>query len=695
MSFQLLDQLTGPLSNILPNAKFLAKTVKYGIKADVDIGVTSEFTNAYKRRGALFTNVLSPFGFLKASMIRDPPIYDGINARFFNDYGEIDERAIFETLRLKGIYRTNVIAELAPSIAAANSENHVSILVNMLRLIIIKRSDPADYKFCNDDLFYDDGHLAISYRNFLKREFNEDFKLTFANEIQIDRFSESTVVTDDIFCPNVENLTNREFAIFMNMINAIKCDYPLRIAFSTPRLVNKVTLQPGSKQPTMYDTVSDFTAGELEQVMRKYIFANRIEASFDLAYLIVAVAMFAPLPRAIEANGWLSPVNSVILPKVGSVRGILPDFMSGQPLSKNPQKMLTWMNFKKSSDRISIHAIAACEAFYTGFFELLTASPIGIEDTLSHVGVTSMTTATPYKMFCESVAYRFGKEFDLIWQSNSGVDCFSHLLATEPAAHSILAKVIDFNLDGYEVYTTSLDGSDVVHVVSKELKPALFPVLSMGINDDRYFVNSLEYTTTLYADHATSVLATTDSDQMNKAMSIFRIGGYDAVMIDRLTGLSFRNWAANSNGQVMPMLPPGMKGKSTYIIPFKTLNKRRKCWMDIGEITDKITLTAKIDLKGYVIMLNGKVVSTYLPAYRPINVYPKTMNKEETTLVEMKTSSTTIKYRYAGFTLAASQAEAPPARTQLLSTDTPGSQPIEMLTSEDGAEENFYETGEV
>lgn len=673
--------------NVLPNFNYLAKTVKYGIKADVDIGVTSEFTNAFKRRGALFTNVLSPFGILKSDVVHDPPNFDGINARFFNDYGEIDERAIAETLRLKGTYRPNVVADIAPTIAASNSENHVSVLVNLLRFSVIKRSDPKDYKFTNDDLFYDDGHLAVSYKNFLKREFTEDFEFSFKEEIMIERFSESSVIGDDFFCPNIENLSGREFNIFLTMLGTIKCDYPMRLAFSTPRLVDRLTLPFASKHASYYEVIEDFTANEVDQIMRKYIFANRVEAAFDLAYLIVTQAMFAPLPRAIEANGWVSPVNTIKLPKVGSIRGLLPELTGGQPLSRNPQKVLTWMNYKQAPGRIAIHAIAVCEAFYTGFFEVLTASPNGIEDTLSYVGVSSYVAATPYKMFCESAAYRFGKEFDLIWQTNAGVDCYSHLLATEPAALAITARVVDKRLDGYEVYTTSALGENTVHVVTKEVKPALFPVLSMGINDDRYFTNSLEYSATLFADHSEGVLATTDSDHMNKAMSILRIGGYDAVMTDRLSGLSFRNWAANSNGQVMPMLPPGLKGKSTYVIPFNTIVKRKKHWMEIGNLTESVTMTAKIKLNGYVILTNGKMVSTYMPKYRSIITYPKSMDKEEMVAVEMKTSATAIKYRYAGFLLAASQVEAPPARSQLLSTDILGSQPTETLSEEVGAME--------
>jgi hypothetical protein len=688
MSYQLLDQLTGPLANVLPNFNYLTKTVKYGIKADVDIGVTSEFTNAYKRRGALFTNVLSPFGVFNSEIVRDPPIFDGINARFFNDYGEIDERAIAETLRLKGVYRPNVIAEIAPTIASCNSENHVTVLVNLLRFSLIKRSNPNELSFRNDDLFYEDGHLAVSYKNYLKREFNEDLEFVFKEGIQVERFSESTVVGDDFYCPNIENLSTKEFNILLTLLGSIKCDYPLRLAFSTPKLVDKLTLPFNSKHATHYEIVSDFSAYEVDQIVRKYIFANRVETSFDLAYLIVVTAMYAPLPRAIEANGWVSPVNQIKLPNVGSVRGLMPEMTGGQPLSRSPQKALTWMNYKQSTGRIAIHAIAACEAFYTGFFEVLTASPNGIEDTLTAVGVNSTVTATPYKMFCESAAYRFGKDFDLIWLTNAGVDCYSHLLATEPAALSILAKVTDTELEGYDVYTTNANGEETVHVITKEVKPALFPVLSMGINDDRYFTNSLDYSSTLYVDHSVGVLATTDSDHMNKALSILRIGGYDAVMVDRLTGLSYRNWAANSNGQVMPMLPPKVKGKSTYIIPINTIVKRKRNWMDLGNLTDSVTLNAKINLVGYVIMTNGKMVSTYLPKYQNIKVYPKSMDKEEMVAVEMKTSATSIKYHYSGFMLAASQTEAPPARLQLLSTDILGSQPTEILDTEGGAVED-------
>lgn len=695
MSYQLLDQLTGPLSDILPTTPFLTKTVKYGISADVNIELEANHKHLFDRKGALFTNVLSSFGVLKGELVDDPPNLDGYNSRLLNDYGFIDAKAVSEALKAKGIYRPVDTAFLAPMIANYKNENHTSVLVNLLRFSIILKAKNEKKNFLtkNDELFYDDGHLAVSYRDYLKSEFTEDFDFRFTGEMAVVRFNEDTNFNCDTYCPYVENLSAREFSILCTILRKCECNYPLRIAFSHPQLVREVMLPPGSRLPMYAPNIDNFTAYELDQILMKYVFANRLQANFDLAYLIVVTALFAPLPRAIEANGWLSPVNKISLPKVGSIRGTLSDITEGAPYLTNPQKCLTWENYCKSPNRLYIHGISACESFYAGLFELLTASREGIENTLNTIGITSHTLATPYKVFCEATGFRFGKEFDLIWQTTAGIDCYSHLLTPNPESLDIIATVIDDKLEGYDVYTTKLGGETQVHVITKEVKPAIFPVLSMGVNDDRFYNNALEYTAKLYYDESTDSLGTTESDDINKAMSIFRIGGYDVTMIDLTTNLQFRNWASNANGQVMPIVLPGVKNFGGYRIPVKNINARRRNWMYMPNIIDSITMTAKIRIKGYVIMTNGELISNYMQRYKPITTPPKIIDTEAMILVDMKTSHSAVEYRYKGFQLTAAQKSTSHVRSQLVSSDMIGSRYIGKSTQEDGVDQALETEG--
>nr|UYL95681.1 MAG: capsid protein [Dali Totiv tick virus 1] len=690
MSFILLDQLTGPLADIVANFKGLFRHVKYGIKADVGIGLTAEFTHLYERRGAMFTNMLSPFGFLNASITEDSVNNSGVNVQFLNDNGQVDEMCIQENLKLSGHYRQNVITAIAPMLATLSGENHVSVLINMLRVYQILLSQPSDFEVKPDDLFYDDGHINISYRNYLKKDFGNWKGLEFDGfSIEVQRFSETDRLTNRMYCPNVENMNSREFNIFCTLLCSIECDYPLRIAFSSPALVETVHLPLDSKHGNSFDVVNDMTAKEVMNVLRKYVFANRVANDFDLAYLTVVNAMYAPLPRCAEAHGWLSPIGNINLPKVSSIRGFMRLMTQGSPYEPQPDKLLTWANFLKEPERIHIHAFAATEAFYTGLFEILTANKHGIEDSLMTLGINSVANCTPYRMFCEATSYRFGKSFDINWDTNCGVDCYSHLLATTPIQHEILATVTDNMADGYEVYQVKHKDTKLVSVVSKDVKPALFPVLSMGINDDRYFINKKEYEVTLYHDPINETLSTVSSDDANKAMSIFRIGGYNATLIDRLTNKAMRNWASNSNGQVIPVLPPGLVGVSTYQFPTKYLNQRKNHWMTLPNIVEKLTMNVKIEVKGYVIMLNGKIVSGFMPPYKPIKVYPKAMTASNMTVIPLKTDPSLLKYRYQGFRLAASQVEAPVVHLHSLSMDTTDLQSSDPLLGTDGAPEDL------
>lgn len=605
-----------------------------------------------------------------------------------NDNGCIDERCIADSLKLSGVVRPQSINDLAPLLASMSGENHVSVLVNLLRMSIIKSSKPSDFVVKPTDLFYDDGHINISYENFLKRDFGgwQDPDYSYMS-FNITRYDDTTILAPGFYCPNLENLTSREFNIFCTLIGEINFNYPLRIAFSSPALTQNLVLPPRSKHSGFYEVVNDFTVTELNVILRKYVFANRVHSDFDLAYLIVVQSLFAPLPRAAEANGWLSPVGNITLPYVESVRGFLPQMTQGSPYEPHPDRLLTWAGYTHTPKRLYTHAISACEAFYTGLFEILTANPAGVEDSLALLGMDSFTNARPYKMFCNAASYRFGKEFDLLWDTNAGVDCYSHLLATSPLQIDVKVTQVDNSLYGYQVYETFASGERTTHLVCRELKPALFPILSMGINDDRYFNNSLEYSTKLYYNEVTEELTTTSSDHANKAMSLFRLGGFDATLIDGTTGRAMRNWAANSNGQVVPVLPPGIVGASTYKFPTRFLNKRKNSWMDLPNVVGELTMTAKIKIKGYVILQNGKFISNFLPAYRAITVYPKALSSESMTTIPMKTDPTALKYRYKGFTLAASQQNAPVVHLQSSPMDTIDSQPVELYHETDGAPE--------
>jgi len=684
MSFVLLDQLTGPLANVQANFKTLHKSVKYGIKADVDLSLTGEFTHQFNRRGALFSNMLSPFGILKAHMVEDVANFSGTNVRFINDDGRIDEKCIFDALKLNSYFRTNTIAAISPLIATLGSENHVSVLINMLRVSRILKSKPADFEVKPTDLFYDDGHLNISYGNFLKRSFEPWTGLNFNLSFIIVRYDENESIHPDFYCPNLENLTTREFNIFCTLIGEIECSYPLRIAFGSQTLVNTLYLPATTKHGVNYELVNNMTDVEVDIVMRKYIFANRVSSDFDLAYLTVVNAMFAPLPRSAEAHGWISPLGHIYLPKVSSVRGFMGQLTQGSPYEPHPDRALTWAGYANQPDRMLIHAIAACEAFYTGLFEILTSNPYGVEHSLYQLGITSFETSTPYKLFCEATSYRFGKPFELLWDTHAGVDCYSHLLATTPLSNDVIAEVVDNVIDGYEVYETHHGGESTKHLVCRELKPALFPILSMGINDDRYFNNSLEYTTTLHLNTLTAELTTVSSDDANKAMSLFRLGGMNATLFDSATGRASRNWAANSNGQVVPVLPPGRVGASTYRFPIRYINARKNNWMTLPNIIDKLTMSAKINVKGYVIINNGKYVSGYMPRYRTITVYPKPLASDKMTALPMKTDPTALKYRFQGFSLAVSQPRAPVVLSQSLPMDITDLQQAEALAEEDG-----------
>jgi hypothetical protein len=323
---------------------------------------------------------------------------------------------------------------------------------------------------------------------------------------------------------------------------------------------------------------------------------------------------------------------------------------------------------------------------FTGIFELLTADYRGFDFTLESLGINGITEASPYRLFVEAASYRFGKSFEVLWSTGCGVDYTKHLTACEPIQNDIVVN-INGDTSGYEVYSYDVNGVSINKVICRDVKAALFPVLSMGINDDRYYLNALKYQVRLVYNPVNKCLTTTNSTDANKAMNIMRIMGYNALMTDMSTGLTYRNWASNANGHVMPQLPPNLNGVSAYVFPVDRLEKRANNWGDISCVASELTLGVSITKKGYVIYRNGKLVSVFNRRYHAITSMPKALSPVDSAVVVLKTNPDAVKYRYADFLLAATVMETPVSHLPSAPLDTGLLRPSEELQEQDGQDQ--------
>nr|UUV42483.1 MAG: capsid protein [Hanko totivirus 1] len=392
---------------------------------------------------------------------------------------------------------------------------------------------------------------------------------------------------------------------------------------------------------------------------------------------MAAQALFAPLPRAIEANGWVSPVNVITMPTLSSIRGVHPVVLSGSPMCFNAEAKLTWVNFQSNPMTLFLHGVAACESFFTGLFELLTATGEPFYDVMAYLGIDGQMDRTPMRLFYEAVAYRFGGSKTVRWYTSAGVDFVRHLEETQFAQCPVTVSAIANHPDGYQFYEIEEAGIKRTRIRTPEMRPALYPILSMGVNVDHYYPNAWAYSVDLAYDSNTHAYTVLGSSLANKALNALRVVGYDAILTNAVSGMKYRNWAANANGHVMPMVPPD-SGNGMYYIRVDDISVRRHHWVELPVGQGNIQLKLKLKPTSYAIMLSGKLLTNYAGTRKLITHVPQPLQGYSFGGVVFQTTSTNLPYRGKHFQLARGVDDS----TSMSRVTNESQQPQEQLDAE-------------
>ncbi|QJW70338.1 coat protein [Erysiphe necator associated totivirus 7] len=687
MSAQIFDQLTGPLKDVSTLKPNFSKMNKYGIVADVSFSVKTDHERAHERNGALFSNVMSPFGRLDIRVVQDTASFDGINAKAINEYGSLDENMVNEMLKMSGRYRPGVTIGLAGDIAGEMLENHVGVLFNLLRMKVMKEVDMNKLVFKQDDIFYDDGHVSQTYRQYLNDDFSETMKIEFNENLPVIQLMESSVMNSQDYCISTTGMNQKDLSILAMALAGWKCDYPIRLFSGCQPLCGKLAIPQSSRLRADYDIV-DFTARDVDTVIKKLVMANRIGAHFDIAYSLVVMSMFTPVPRSIEANAWVSPSHTFNVPKACSIRGLIPELTSGIAYYPRPSTLATWEMYKADPYRMYIHGIAVCEATYAGLFEVITSSSGNMENGWYNLGIQGVNDMQPYRVILECCSLRFGKQFDIKWDTVAGPDIMSELATSEAIRQRDIPISVVGDASGYETYTRVTGNRTVTKIRSRLAKPVVFPVLSMGINDDRYYMNSLNYSAKMDYDVRSKSFTTNDNSVANKMLLALRVGGYDASVYDAMSGKRYKNWAANANGHVMPDIP-GAGAANLYVMPLSSLLKRSKNWIDIIPSGRSLEIGVVLKPKTYALFNNGKLTYSNVKMYHPNVLMPGTIKDTPIATAVIRTSAKLSQYFYQDFLLEEVDVQEDPTSQSvpvgtaaLLASDTVIEQAGQEVTSE-------------
>nr|WAK77450.1 MAG: capsid protein [Totiviridae sp.] len=691
MSSIILDQLSGPFKDLRFESLRLCRGFKYGVHANVDFRMTSTETTQSNRHRALFTNVLSPAGRLNFVMIDDVSETSGINSRIISGEGAVEENLLLEVIRATGRVRQGEQQELALEIAAYAHECHSGVLFNLLRMQLYYETVKGQIEIGKDDVFYNDGHVAQTYRQYLGYEFDSLDRLEYNYPIEVVHALPTTKPEVGDYFVNLAGFTSDEITTLVAALSGWTTNGAIRAFSPIGNLCNRLVVPYWNRAGTM-DTYDLVSLSSVKSTIRKLVFNNRLEVSFDMAYTMFCAMLYVPMPRAIEANAWVLPNHDFYIGRASSVRGVAREITGGPAYSKMPSAKLTWENYKVNPGKAALHATAYCEAVYTGLFELVSHKSDNFESTLELLGLQDAGTNSPYNFLMACAAYRFGKEFELKQTSMMGPDVVTPILNAQYGSARAIEVTAVGGTTGYALIEEKIGDRTRTRVLPRLARPALFPLLSMGVNDNRYYLNALDYTANFYANRVTQSLDFVNGNEANKLMSIFRVGGLDITVYDPKDKVYHKNWAANSNGQVMPLLNPDKNSKFGYYAEFESIVRRKNSWLKLGTLDGECQLNIKIRPVDYAFYENGKTIRSFVRKYQPVLTIPERLDEATAATFVYKTRRSLGEYYYKDFVIAETDTTRKPYVSEL--SDIPRSQYSERVLDQDGLDQEALEQEE-
>lgn len=683
MSCDLLDKLAGPLGDVQPTDVGVPKSFKYGIKARVDFTIRADHEDKFTRPTAVFTNVMTPYGRLNIQPIEDMEVTDGYNSRVIDDSGMVNEQMVYDNMRSSGMVKNQFAYEVAMNCVTHANENCVGVIFNLIRLYLIKSSDLKKLKVEQGDVFYNDGHVAQSYRDYLGYSFDGPPTLV-PNEGIVEQHNELHPIQGGDFYPEIQSMSDEQVRVLMLATFGWESSAPVRIMSSCKPLTRRFLVRDGLKFHLTTPNLEDFNATEVLVTIKKFVTDNRLETQFDLAYFLVCQALYSPMPRAVEANAWVRPNLDFYIPKAATARGAYRGFLTGQPLCSRPATMNTWPTFLSNTARVHVHAVALTEALYAGLFEVLTRRTGHYLDSIAEFGLDGAAAHSRTKLVLECASYRFGAKFTFPWYTSCGGDFLRPITRVVSEREAKIEVSPVGQTYGYEIASEVTPEGNRYFVRSLEAKPILFPVLSYGINDDRYYLNSLSYSATGVVNELGTGMLINGCHQASRMLAALRLGGYDSNVLESCSGKSYKNWAANANGHFMSIPPTVFGEHSSYVLRLDQTTRRKMCWINWPHVTArKVEVSVDIKQTGFVMFRDGEQRLVNVKLYKPVSYDMRRYRDESFIAVQMTTHDGRTPYRYSDFLFRQINTSEESTEAVLVSSAIQGSQFIETSPEQD------------
>nr|UHS72535.1 MAG: putative coat protein [Totiviridae sp.] len=312
---------------------------------------------------------------------------DGISKDYLTPEGTINMQTLAAAIKTQcGLQTAIYSSHMANAERWSYADNHVALLVNMLRWIWLKQlSDVNEGRGLSGNWTdYDDGHIKIERKKILAAVHIDDEHIKLGWPGGIDPESYPVIAHQVLFVPDTDSdmidlrgTTDIEATFILSMLGPWKRSSRYMLDFSTPALTSSVSYRRGNRAQSAeaWLACEDGSAGitpelpTLKQAwgaLTRYITVNRLYDHWAVAVQLVSQIACQMMPDTAEGQAWLAIERSVAIPRFSSFRGRYPILNEGEAALLNHRALREWSYLGSRLERLYLYAACLAQAYQTG-----------------------------------------------------------------------------------------------------------------------------------------------------------------------------------------------------------------------------------------------------------------------------------------------------------------------------------------
>nr|WIL96217.1 coat protein [Carrot-associated toti-like virus] len=327
---------------------------------------------------------MTPLGLMTAQFGSSVSSLDGISKPYLTPEGVINLNVIGDVLKSTGGMATNLWSQHMGMVKNWSwADNHVTLLVNMLRYVLIKRIQSETDTGLDAGLGeYDDGHITIDSDQWFGAAYPaaadwNGWPFTGIDNIPTYARLTDTAPGEASEALDLRNLSPRESAFVLLMCADWGRKSRLRLDFQLPALGNNFhyraeaeaegfagwitgTRAEGQQAPAPPSWEDAWTA------LKKYVNQNRLYDHFSTALYVIACATYQFAPVTAESQAWLSINWHLSLPRFSSIRGRYTFLNEDEAAFISHRALNEWSYFSVDPKRINLLCLVFSQAYHTG-----------------------------------------------------------------------------------------------------------------------------------------------------------------------------------------------------------------------------------------------------------------------------------------------------------------------------------------